>query len=266
MKKAIYYIILAILVGVLAFSVWQIVQITAEYQGGENSYKELEQFISTAEPFVPHREVATTPEGETYYIEPETQVQEEVVYWPSVDFDALQDINPDIVGWICIPGTVINYPITQTTDNDYYLTHLFDRTTNKSGCIFLDCAVSPDFMANNSVLHGHNMKNGSMFARICDYRDQSFYDAHPYAMLLTPAGKYEIRFFSGYVTDTNADAWNPYFTEEDFGDWLNRLSRKSYFSSDVVPTIDDRVVTLSTCTYEFEDARFVLHGVLREVE
>ena len=266
MKKAIYYIILAILVGVLAFSVWQIVQITAEYQGGENSYKELEQFISTAEPFVPHREVATTPEGETYYIEPETQVQEEVVYWPSVDFDALQDINPDIVGWICIPGTVINYPITQTTDNDYYLTHLFDRTTNKSGCIFLDCAVSPDFMANNSVLHGHNMKNGSMFARICDYRDQSFYDAHPYAMLLTPAGKYEIRFFSGYVTDTNADAWNPYFKEEDFGDWLNKLSRKSYFSSDVVPTTDDRVVTLSTCTYEFEDARFVLHGVLREVE
>ena len=268
MKNAIYYIILAILVGVLAFSVWQIVQITTEYQGGEDTYKSLEQFVSIAttppdQPAPePVTEIQTTPEGETIIVE---QPVEEVVQWPVVDFDALQDINSDIVGWIYIPGTVVNYPIAQTDNNDYSLTHLFDPTSNSAGCICLDCRGSPDIRANNSVLPGHHMRNGSMFARICDYKDQSYYDAHPYAMLLTPAGNYEIRFFSGYVTDTNADAWDPYFTADDFAAWLDRLSRKSYFSSDVVPTADDKVVTFSTCTYEFDDARFVLHGVLREV-
>ena len=268
MKKAIYYLILLILVGVLAFSLWQIFQITTEYQGGEDTYKSLEQFISV--PTLPDHqpapepvtEIQTTPEGETVIVEIPV---EETVQWPVVDFDALWDINSDIVGWICIPGTAVNYPIAQTTDNDYYLTHLFDHSRNSSGCIFLDCAASADFMTNNSVLHGHHMKNGSMFAAVCKYKSQSFYDAHPYAMLLTSGGNYEIRFFSGYVTDTSADAWDPWFTDEDFSAWLDRLGRKSCFDSDVVPAAGDRVVTFSTCSYEFDDARFVLHGVLREV-
>lgn len=270
MKKVIYYLILVILVGVLAFSLWKIVGITTEYQGGEDAYKSLEQFISTPgvpQPPEPVTEIQTTPEGETVIVEipVEENVGQAEPRWPVVDFDALRAINPDVVGWIYIPGTVVNYPIAQTTDNDYYLTHLFDGTRNSSGCIYLDCVASPDFLAQNSVLHGHHMKNGSMFAAICKYKDQSFYEAHPYAMLLTSGGNYEIRFFSGYVTDTAADAWNPFFLDEDFAAWLDRLDGKSCFDSDVIPTADDRVVTFSTCTYEFEDARFVLHGVLRQV-
>ena len=254
MKKLICILLLLVFLGVLGYCVWQIVGITDEYQVGVDSYEALEQYVVMPE-IMP---VETTADEEP--VEVETAPAE--IQWPVVDFEALAQVNSDIVGWLYIPGTVINYPVTQGADNEYYLKHLFDGKINSSGCIYLDCGAEGDFTSMNSVLHGHHMKNGSMFAGICNYKDQSYYEEHPTAMLLTPDGNYLVEFFAGYVCDTAADAWDYSFDQA----WVDKRIRSSYFDADLVPTVEDRILTLSTCSYEFKDARFVLHGIRTKSE
>ena len=254
MKKFICILLILVLLGVLGYCVWQIVGITDEYQAGAEVYEELEQYVVMPET-VP---VETTADEET--IEAETESVE--IQWPQVDFDALAQVNSDIVGWLYIPGTVINYPVVQGADNEYYLKHLFDGKYNSSGCIYLDCGAEGDFTSMNSVLHGHHMKNGSMFAGICKYKEQRYFNEHPTAMLLTPEGNYLVQFFAGYVCDVAADVWDYDFDEA----WLEERIRLSYFDADVTPTTEDHILTLSTCSYEWEDARFVLHGILVKAE
>ncbi len=181
---------------------------------------------------------------------------------PQVDFAALQSINPDMVGWIIIEGTNINYPVVQGADNQYYLRHLFTGEYNVSGCIFLDSRNASGFTDWHSILYGHHMGNGTMFNDLTDYKEQSFFDSHPSALLLTPNGNYRIDFFSGYVVDVKADAWQMNFGTDEFAAWLQKVKGKSLFQSDVIPEPTDKVLTLSTCSYEFDNARFVLHGVL----
>jgi len=262
MKKGIFVILIILLIGVFVFSGWKVFGILREYRIGENFYQDMEQFISVPEPeeTKPKNKETSPKEGEPVTASTEPAPAEPV--WPEVDFAALREINPDVVGWVYIPGTRVNYPILQGDTNDTYLYHLMTGEYNGAGSIFLEADIQPDFSAQNNPIYGHHMKNGTMFADIADYRDQTFYDAHPYAMLLTPEGNYYVRIFSGYVTDAWDDVWETAFYEDDFALWLRKLERQSYFSSEVVPTTEDRIVTFSTCTYEYNDARFVVHGVL----
>ena len=108
------------------------------------------------------------------------------------------------------------------------------------------------------------MNNGTMFHQITKYKDQAFYDEHSVCLIMTPSGNYKLEFFSGYVIDMNSQAWKLEFaSDEEYADWLNDTISKSLFASEVIPTSGDRVITLSTCTYEYNDARFVLVGILK---
>ena len=109
-----------------------------------------------------------------------------------------------------------------------------------------------------------HMKNGLMFNQVTKYKDQSFYDQHPTGLLLTPDGNYRIEFVAGYVTNLNDDAWKIEFeSDEEFSLWLEDAIARSTFIGTVQPTPQARVVTLSTCTYEYNDARYVLVGILK---
>lgn len=142
---------------------------------------------------------------------------------------------------------------------------MFDGEWNGAGCIFLDSRVNPDLSDRHSVLYGHHMKNGTMFSDIAKYKDQTFYENHTTGMILTPTENYRIEFFAGYVAGADDEnAWKVTFaTEDKYVDWLNETVGRSWFNSEVIPTAEDRVITLSTCSYEFNNARFVLIGRLK---
>ncbi len=145
-----------------------------------------------------------------------------------------------------------------------YLHHLFTGEWNSSGCLFMDCQNRPDFLDRHTIIYGHHMDNGSMFQNLMGYKDQSFYDEHPTAQLFTPDSTYTVEFFAEYVTSVDRAAWKLDFASDaEFGEWIENAKEKSLFESPVSSTTADKIVTLSTCSYEFYNARFVVHGVIR---
>ena len=108
------------------------------------------------------------------------------------DWDALRAINPDIVGWIIIPGTNVNYPVVQGSDNEHYLYHLFDSSYSGTGAIFVDYQGSPTLDGRNNIIYGHNMLDGSMFSDIFLYSNQDYFDRHRVVYLCTPAMNFEL--------------------------------------------------------------------------
>lgn len=205
---------------------------------------------------------ATTSAPSTESVEPEPARN-----WPEVDFAALSALNPDVVGWLMCEDTVLNYPVVQGTDNDHYLDHLFDGTPSAVGCLFLDSRVEGDFSSRRSIIYGHHMKDGSMFAVLDGYKEQTFYEEHPTLLLLTPEGAFEAAVFSAYVALTSSEAWRLDFASDaEYASWLATVSESSAIDTGLDPTPADRVLTLSTCSYEYSNARLVVHAVLRPLE
>lgn len=233
----------------------KIYSINQDYNKSNQSYSELEQFVE-----MPESEHIENEDTE----ETTTAKATETILFPTVNFEDLSEINSDIIGWLDIDNTAINYPVVQGEDNSYYLKHLFDKNYNSSGCIFLNCNNSFDFSDHNNVIYGHHMKNGTMFSSLMEYKNQDYYDAHPQAILVSLTQNYIIDIFSGYVASTNDNAWRISFaSENEYAEWIAKIKKRSCFISNIAPSVSDKIITFSTCSYEFDNARFVLHGVLR---
>ena len=180
--------------------------------------------------------------------EPPTLIQRQKI---SMDFSALKEINPDIIGWIRAEGTNIDYPIAQTDNNEYYLSHLYNKDWNSSGTIFADYRNADNFSDRNTVLYGHHMKNGTMFNALEEYKDQDFYDVNPTMTLFTPDGDYIIELICGTVEDGNYQFVKFDFDgEESFIKYIEGFRSRSTFVSDVEIQPGDRIVSLCTCSYE----------------
>ena len=260
MKKVLYVLLLVILLAVFSYSAWQLYTVIADYQAGTQAYTGLDQYLATGG-YEPQENTSDHNPKETEHQEKLEEIQSEEPVLV-VDFEGLSQMNPDITGWLYIEGTKISYPVVQAYDNNYYLRRMFDGTRNNAGCLFMDEECNGDFSEYNSIIYGHNMRNGSMFADLVKFKDQEFFEEHPVGYLLTPDKNYKILFFSGYVCGTKDSAWDANMTEEEYAAWLKEITGKSTLATDVVPLVTDQVLTLSTCSYEFSNARYILHGIL----
>lgn len=184
-----------------------------------------------------------------------------------VDFDALRAVNEDVIGWLYCEGTKINYPVLQGEDDNEYLRTLYDGRYNIAGSLFLDQQCSRDLRDPHPIIYGHRLENGKMFGGLHYYAQPGFYEEHPLFYYLTPEQNYKIHVFSGYTTPADGPAYQVSFSdEEDWKDYLAEIQAESQFRSEVVPEPDQQVMTFSTCNYDFEDARYVLHGVMEPLE
>lgn len=252
-KKIVFVILILAFIFGATFAGIQIIREHSENIESSDSYTELEKYVNIPEASIAMEEL------ETNLLEPEdAHISRKK---PTIDFNALMAINQDCIGWICIPETEINYPIVQGSDNSYYLKHLFNGQWNNNGCIFLDCRVNVSLSDRHSIIYGHHMKNGTMFSELAKYKKQEYFENHPTGLLITPDVIYQIDFFAGYVVDTKDNAWNVSFqSDEGFETWIKEIKQKSCVESSLYPAVTDRILTLSTCSYEFDNARFVLHG------
>ena len=184
-----------------------------------------------------------------------------------VDFKALQKENPDIVGWIYCEDTVINYPVLQGKDNDQYLHTDYQGDYNIDGSIFVDADNTPGFVDSNTIIYGHHMNSGAMFAGLVNWADQEYYEKHPVIWLLTPEKNYKIILFSGHHIASSSSMYDIIkLPGKEMNTLLSEALELSDFKTDVKLNPNGRYVMLSTCAYLFDGDRYVLHGVLVTVQ
>lgn len=181
-----------------------------------------------------------------------------------INWESLWEVCPDVVAWIYLEDSTIDYPVVHYTDNEYYLRRLLDGTWNGSGTIFVDAENNPGFNDKNNVIYGHHMLDAPyMFADVEKYKDQEFYDTHKVMELYTPDKKYLIYPVAGvYDTGTGDYVKFTFSGEQDFLDYVNSFVSRSTFKSEETIEVGDKMVLLSTCEYNVHtvDGRYALIG------
>ena len=188
---------------------------------------------------------------------------EEIYEFKAEDYNKLLSINPEFKAWISINDTEINYPLVKTDNNEFYLTHNFKKEENAGGAVFIASNNIEPFSDKNTILHGHHMKDGSMFADLEKYKDESFAKAHPiYISTRDKVLKYEV--FTVFIEKAdNGSYQNSFASNDEYVNYINKLKGKSLFDLEAGNfTQEDKIITLSTCDYDVDDGRLLVCGRL----
>ncbi len=241
-------IALIVAIAVFCYAAFNLYHIYTEYKKGTDEYNQIEEMAVT-ERDADSAEVA----GPNAQLKPPIEV----------DFDKLKSVNEDVVGWIYVDALPdISYPIVKGKDNQTYLHQTYEKNYNFAGTIFVDYENSGDFSDCNTLVYGHNMKNGSMFGHLKKFReDDKLYKQDKYFWILTPERNYRYEIITAYTTGVNSDTYTLFKGPgEEFEKYLETIKGYSEIQTDDTDlTIKDKIVTLSTCTGN-ESTRFVVQG------
>ena len=248
--------VLLIVVGVSKFIFRQ----TDETQASQSSDAELQQ----TEPATVEKVTDASQDSEnvTESAEPEEEIP--------IDFEELWETNPDVYAWIVIPGTDINYPILQhPTDDSYYLNHNLDGSTGRPACIYTESLNSKDFTDNNTVIYGHNMRNGTMFAQLHKFEDKDFFDEHREIIIYLPDKVLHYKIFAVHNYDDRHLLYSFDFSDKAvYKDYLESIfsidDKNANIDTEMTVTENDKIITLATCVYKKPSLRFHVQAVLVE--
>ena len=181
----------------------------------------------------------------------------------SVDFDSLKKINSDIVGWINFENNDISYPVLYSGDDDKYLRKSFDGEDATAGSIFMEGANNSDFEDKNTIIYGHNMRNLSMFGKLKKYtREQDYYDNNKYIQIITPNMYYRYEIFAYESVNEDSNVYQISFEDDAaIESYINKIRELSERQTDIDVSVDDKIITLSTCSTLSNHKRFVVHAV-----
>ena len=248
--------VLLIVVGVSKF----IFRETDETQASQSSDAELQQ----TEPATVEEVTDASQDSETVpeSVEPEEEIP--------IDFEELWETNPDVYAWIVIPGTDINYPILQhPTDDSYYLNHNIDGSTGRPACIYTESLNSKDFTDNNTVIYGHNMRNGTMFAQLHKFEDKDFFDEHREIIIYLPDKVLHYKIFAVHNYDDRHLLYSFDFSDKAvYKEYLESIfsidDKNANIDTEMTVTENDKIITLATCVYKQPSLRFHVQAVLVE--
>ena len=242
-----FFILLCL--AVFCFAMWKLWGYYKNYHDGKKEYQALREYVTDRD-----QTQKSKSKKDTCPV--------------NVDFDALAKVNSDVKAWIYIEGTGVNYPIVQAKDNTYYLHRTFEKRDSYIGAIFLDEGCADDFTSENSIVYGHNLKNGEMFGMLKKHYDTSYnedadYKKHEKIWIITPEEEIEYQLFAARELDVNVEK-NAYMisfaTAEDRQSYIESAQKKSLYQTQTKVDIANPILTLSTCTSSSESGRFIIQA------
>ena len=259
MSNKIWGIVLAVSLIIIAVSGVNIYLLSREYQAGINQYKELEQYATVEEaPAVEEKELVEETK-EVVEEKKESQIPVSI----NLNHTYLKSVNEDFKGWLYYEPLELSYPVVRGDDNDYYTHYTFEKEKNNSGAIFMDFLNKPDYSDYNTIIYGHNMRNGTMFGSLKQLiNDNAIIEENPYFYIFTEEKSYMYEIFAVYITRADSQTYELIDSSEAQEEYLKYIDKTATWKSEKEVTGEDKVVTLSTCHGLHSNNRTIVHGVL----